>query len=78
MKTDLEITITGALDRLEGEQAVIKLDNGQELIWLKKDLPADCTTEGSVIKLTLRSDQTEKKIREQQAKDLLNELLKND
>ena len=77
MKNELAITLSGVVDRLEGGQAVIKLDNGQEILWPKKDLPADCQ-ESTVIKLTLRSDKTEGKMREQTAKDLLNEILKTE
>lgn len=56
--------------------AVIKINDGQELLWPIKDLPADCEikTKVRLILTTSKSDQEE---REKIAKTVLNKILKN-
>jgi hypothetical protein len=69
--------ITATVDRLEGEKAVLKMDDGGTINWPSSNLPAD-VSEGSVIKLVMQSDKTEEEEREATAKALLNELLKTE
>lgn len=42
----------GVIDRIEGEQAVIVLEDGQRLLWPASELP-DGAAEGAVMVLTL-------------------------
>lgn len=64
----------GALDRLEEDKAVIKLDDGQQVIWPVSDLP-EGLTEGDNLRLVLYTDQQETEEREKLAKTILNEIL---
>ena len=50
--------ILATVDRLEGEKAVLKLDDGQSLNWPVNKLPSDAS-EGSHLKLVLFSNKTE-------------------
>lgn len=65
------------LDRMEGELAVLKFDNGQTLNWPKNELPAG-TSEGDRIKVVLLTDENEREEKEALAKAVLNELLKTE
>ncbi len=62
------------IDRLEGESAVIKTENGQEIIWPKNNLPEDAK-EGTAIRLNLSTSKTDEEERAKLAKTLLNEIL---
>lgn len=67
--------IKGIIDRIEGQKAVLSLDDGQKLIWPMEKLPAN-SAEGSVIKLILTDGGlTEEAARNLLAKDILNEIL---
>lgn len=68
--------LKAAIDRIEGESAVIKTENGQELIWPKDNLPADAR-EGTAIRLNLSTSKTDEEERAKLAKTLLNEILQN-
>ncbi|MBI3626818.1 DUF3006 domain-containing protein [Candidatus Uhrbacteria bacterium] len=67
--------ISGHLARFEGDLAIIKLDDGQELNWPKDKLPQDYK-KGSVIKLYLSTNQNEDEERTKMAKTLLNEIFR--
>lgn len=67
--------IFGAVDRFEGDLAIVKLDDGQEILWPEEKLPSG-VSEGSVIKLKIFSSISEEKEREKLAKAVLSEILK--
>jgi hypothetical protein len=69
--------IKAVIDRFEGKNAVLRTEDGQELIWPIKNLPEDAT-EGSSIRLVLSTSITDKEEREKLAKTLLNEILKKE
>lgn len=72
--------IKAVIDRLEGEFAVIKTEDEQEILWPVKYLPEDAK-EGTAIRLFLSTSKTEEEERTKLAKTLLNEILqikKND
>ena len=66
--------VSGVIDRLEGKQAVIKLENNQEVFWPALLLP-ETLTEGSAVQITLTAAASVTEGREALAKDLLNEVL---
>ena len=65
------------VDRIEGNKAVLKLDDGQSLNWPVNNLPSD-VIEGSQIKLVIFSNKIEEEEREKIAKAVLNEILKTE
>lgn len=67
--------IKGVIDRFEGSKAVIKLDDGQEIIWPKENL-SDDTMEGAAVRLVLYNSKTDQEEREKIAKSVLNEILR--
>ncbi len=67
--------IKAVIDRFEGKQAVLRIDDGQELIWPIKNLPTEAK-EGSAVRLILSTSQTDEEEREKMAKTILNEILK--
>jgi len=67
--------IKAVIDRFEGKQAILRIEDGQELIWPIKNLPEDAI-EGSSVRLVLRTSRTDEEEREKLAKTLLNEILK--
>jgi hypothetical protein len=69
--------IKAVIDRFEGKQAVIRTDDGHELIWPVTNLP-DEAKEGTSIRLILSTSKTDEEEREKIAKSLLNEILKKD
>ncbi len=68
--------IKAAIDRLEGDSAVIKTEDGQELLWPKQSLPEDAK-EGSAVRLGISTNQSDEEERTRLAKTLLNEILQN-
>ncbi|MFA4872058.1 MAG: DUF3006 domain-containing protein [Patescibacteria group bacterium] len=69
--------ITAAIDRLEGDKAVIKTDDGQEIIW-PIDKLSESANEGQIVKLFIGTSKDEEKEREKIAKTILNDILKTD
>ena len=67
--------VGGVVDRFEGTQAVLKMDDGQELVWPIKNLPEDAK-EGSSVRLVLSTSATDEIERQKTAKTLLNEIFK--
>ena len=63
----------GTVDRIEEDKIVIKLIDGQELIWPKQQNPD--LKEGQVINLNLQTDEKGTIQKQQLAKDVLNEIL---
>ncbi|MBU1146224.1 DUF3006 domain-containing protein [Patescibacteria group bacterium] len=68
--------IKAAIDRFEGDSAVIKTEDGQEIIWPKQDLPEDAK-EGTAVRLSVSTNQSDEEERTKLAKTLLNEILQN-
>lgn len=62
------------LDRMEGTSAVLRLEDNQELIVSKTELPKG-VKEGAALFLLLSEHTTEEEHREKLAKTLLNEIL---
>ena len=69
--------LRGTIDRFEGAQAVIILDDGQELLWPKSKLTDD-TTAGQAVNLYLSEDDLSTKEKNNLAKDVLNEILRGE
>jgi hypothetical protein len=65
----------GIIDRFEDDQAVVRLENGQEIFWLKKYLPPQ-VKEGDVLKIKAVSAPLEAQDRQALAKKILGEILK--
>jgi len=64
------------LDRFENSQAVLIGEHFQLLV-PKKIVPKSCK-EGSIVHLTISSDEAETNKRQKTAKELLNEILNSD
>ena len=64
------------IDRLEGNSAVIKTEDNQELLWPIADLP-EGAREGTAVRLNLSTSLTDEEERTRLAKSLLNEILQN-
>lgn len=69
--------LEGTIDRFENDVAVIRLETGTSLLWPKEKLNNN-THEGSVIKVGVDSNIVKTAATEVLAKDVLNEILKND
>lgn len=67
--------ITAVVDRIEGNKAVLKLDDGQSLLWSMDNWPSEAG-EGTAVKLVLMTNKDEEAEREKIAKAVLNEILK--
>lgn len=67
-------TKTVTFDRLEGEVAVLRTDDGQELVWPRTELPNN-VKQGDVLSLALLSNADLTKERTHMAKTMLNEIL---
>ncbi len=68
------MTVKATVDRLEGGKAVLKLPDGQTVIWPKTDLPEDLH-EGAILILEISGQEEYEKKSKQKAKDILNEIL---
>lgn len=62
------------LDRLEENNAVLRLEGGQELVVPKEELPKNAH-EGSALFLLISQSNSEEEAREKLAKSILNEIL---
>lgn len=67
--------LSAVIDRFEEKKAVLKFSDGQTLIVPIEYLPNDAG-EGDAIKIKFGADVNETDKRAQQAKDMLNEILK--
>ncbi|MDZ4229712.1 MAG: DUF3006 domain-containing protein [Candidatus Veblenbacteria bacterium] len=66
--------VMATIDRFEGEQAVVRLDDGQELVLPRAELPTDAG-EGARLTLRFLSATEDEAARAQQARQLLTDLL---
>jgi hypothetical protein len=66
--------ITGVIDRFEGDTAVISLDDGQKLHYPKSSLSTNAH-EGSVVAITITTDDQVEAHRQQLAQAVLKELI---
>jgi len=65
----------GVIDRFEGNQAVIKTEDRQELLWPKDSLPPDLG-EGDLVELALGvADSLANERQEKVAKEILKQIL---
>lgn len=62
------------VDRFEGDMAVLKTDDGQELVWPRTELPRDAAV-GSILTLALLTNIDLTQERTALAKTMLNEIL---
>lgn len=69
-----EFSISGVIDRFEGEKAVIILKDHQVVHWPKQKLPDDIK-EGDVVWLRIAHDKDLTKEREKLARKILEEIL---
>lgn len=69
--------LRATIDRLEGKYAVLRTDDGQEILWPSANLPKD-VKEGSIVHLYLRTSKDDEEERAKLAKSLLEEILKPD
>lgn len=65
------------VDRFEEKLAVLRSQDGQEVLWPIKKLP-DETKSGEIVRLVLSNNKTETEEREKTAKAVLNEILNSD
>jgi len=63
-------------DRVEGDKAIIKMDDGQQVVWPVSGLP-EGLTEGDNLRLVIENDRAETAEREEMAKAILNKILKD-
>jgi hypothetical protein len=68
--------LKGVVDRFEGEKAVVRLDDGQQVIWPFNGLP-EGLSEGEAVRLVLYTAKDDEVEREHLAKSILNEILKD-
>lgn len=66
------ISIT--IDRFEGDNAVLKSEDGHTIIWPKKFLPAE-TRESSVLNFNIHDVREDGERQKAKAKDILNEII---
>ena len=66
-------SLSGNIDRLEGEVAILRLSDGQELHWPVERLPAGAT-EGAAIRLFMLTDVDQTKSQKELAQEILNEI----
>lgn len=69
--------INCTVDRLEGDRAVLKLEDGQTLNWPIDKLPGG-VVEGASVNIFLSTAKSEEEERERTARKILNELLKTE
>jgi hypothetical protein len=70
-------TLEGTVDRFEEGIAIIKLETGASLLWPKEKLPPQ-TNEGMLVKISINTDLDKTQGHEDLAKNLLNEILRNE
>ena len=72
-----EIYQSATVDRLEGEKAVLRFSDGQELVWSVKDLPAG-SREGTILKFKIMTDAKMEADQKAMAQEILNEIFTTD
>ena len=73
MAIDIPMSIEATVDRFEGDFAVLRTGDGQEILWPSEQVP-DNLQEGNIIRLALLSDDETATQRRTQAQDILNEI----
>jgi len=68
--------LSATIEKFQDKMAVLAIADGQKLSWPIKDLPDDCEI-GQKIRLIFSTSQSDQVERQQIAKTLLNEILKN-
>lgn len=68
------MTIKLTLDRIEGERAVLKTEDGITIVWPKNKLPVEAK-EGAVLEFQIKDDRTAELKKKEMAKTILNEIL---
>lgn len=68
--------LKAVIDRIENDSAVVKTEDGQEIIWPVKNLPEDAK-EGSAVRLLVSTSKSDEEERAKLAKTLLNEILQS-
>ncbi len=66
-------SVEATLDRFEGDSAVLRLTDGQELEWPSENIP-DELEEGSIVRLALVMEDAAPGDRRALAQDILNEI----
>ena len=66
--------LKAAIDRIEGEFAILKTEDNQEILWPIKNLSEDAK-EGTAVRLILSTSKTDEEERTKLAKTMLNEIL---
>ncbi len=66
--------LTATVDRFEGSDAVVRFDDGQELVVSSEALP-EGTGEGTRLTLSFMGDAADEAGRTERARDVLNEIL---
>ncbi len=70
----MTLVIKATLDRFEDGKAVIKTEDGQEIIWPTNKLPEEITA-GNSLSITISSNIDKTSAKEGLAKNMLNEIL---
>jgi hypothetical protein len=65
------------IDRIEGDQAVLRNQAGDEWLWPKTELPADAVG-GKIVYLKMITNPAKSVDTQKMAKDILNEILNKD
>jgi hypothetical protein len=65
------------IDRFEGDRAVLKTNDGETIIWPKKNLPID-SREGAAITLIITGEKDKEVDSRRLAKNILNEILNSE
>ena len=70
----MAFTFKGVLDRFEAGQAIIKSEDGTEIVWPIGKLPEDLTA-GNSLRITIAGESKETGDKQELAKNMLNEIL---
>ena len=70
----MAFTFKGILDRFEGGRAIIKSEDGTEIVWPSSKLPEDLTA-GNSLRITIAEESKETGDKQELAKNMLNEIL---
>ncbi len=66
-------SIEVTLDRFDGDSAILRLPDGQEIEWLSENIP-DELEEGSIVRMALVVEEGTPESRRVLAQDILNEI----
>lgn len=74
---DIPNSVEATVDRFEGDYAILRLADSQEIIW-PADLVPEELDEGAVVRLALIADGEETEERRTAAQDILNEIFSDE